>query len=657
MRKLLLGVIGLIVLIIPLTAQEEASRPIRFARQPSLSPDGKMLAFSYQGDIWTVAAEGGTATRLTIHEAHDQLPAWSPDGKWVAFSSRREGNYDVWLIPATGGKARQLTFHSADDLVSGWSPDGKQVLFTSARETTRYPSIYTVNVVTGATRLVATDEAALANAAFSPDGEFIACTRGGSWTRKGYRGSANANLMLFPAAGGAGKWLTKDPENERWALFTPDGKEVYFVSDKGGVANLWRKSVDGKRATPVTRFDDGNLFYPTMSRNGERIVFEHNFSLWSLSPPGGEPTELRIFAPSDDRTNTLRRETFTSGAQEVALSPDGKQLAFVVHGEVFVQPLSGGEATRLTDTPQREQDIAWSPDGKLLAFVSDRSGNRDLFTVDVKTKQTTQLTQTPDIAERAPQFSPDGKTIAFLQGWNGTALGVIPAEGGAVRVLVHDPAIGGVAWSPDSRWIAFHRFKSHTAGALADIFVVNVTDGTRTNITRYPVVNTRPVWSKDGKRLFFLSNRTTHTNLWSVTLQEKEEEDDREQRGTTADKGQAASQPIILDFEDIHQRARPITRIESNISNYAVAPDGKTIVFTMSQLGRSDLWRVAAEGGTPTRLTHTGETSSHLEFAPDGAKVIYLSGGSIKSLPLTASAPTTLGFSVRLDIDTRAELL
>jgi len=635
-------------------AQEEANRPIRFARTPSLSPDGRRIAFSYQGDIWTVSTEGGTAARLTLHEAHEYLPQWSPDGRWIAFSSKRDGSYDVWAIPSAGGRPKQLTLHSADDMVCGWSPDGSQVLFSSARETTRSSAIYAVTVDTRASRVVAEDDFALANASFSPDGKRVACTRGGAWTRKSYRGSANAELMLFPVSGGAGEWLSREPENERWPMFTPDGKSVYYVADRDGASNIWRRGVTGGSPSQVTRHREGGLYYPSLSANGERLVYEHDFGIRLLSIKGGEPAEVRIFAPSDDRSSPVRRETFTTGAQEAVLSPDGKQLAFVVHGEVFVQPSSGGEAARMTETPQREQDVAWSPDGKLLAVTSDRDGNTDLFVVDVKAKETRQLTRTPALAEHTPVFSPDGKTLAFVRGYNGTELCTVALEGGEPRVLVRDPILGGLAWSPDGQWIACHRFKSHSAGSLSDVFIVRVSDGSRTNVSRYPVINSGPLWAPDGKRLIFRSSRTGNTNLFALALQEEAE--DGEDAGAAGKSSEKKPVEVKIDLDDIHKRARAVTRVEGGVGDYALSPDGKTLVFSMTQLGRADLWKIPTAGGTPTRLTQTGESANNLRFDADGSRVVYLSGGAIKSLPAAGGTASTITFRARMDVDTRAEL-
>jgi tricorn protease len=655
LHKTLFILIGFFAIVTQATAQE-SPRPIRFARHPALSPDGLKLAFSYHGDIWTVASEGGTATRITIHEAHDQLPSWSPDGRWIAFSGKREGNYDIWIIPNIGGMPRQLTMHSADDLVSGWSPDGKEVLFTSSRETTRTSSLYAVSVATGKSRLVVTDDIRLDHATFTPDGRYVVTTRGGLWARKGYRGSFNSSLIRYPAQGGVGEWLVKEAENERWPQLMPDGSSFFYVSDKTGTANLWRRGFPNGRAVQVTQFKDGNLFYPTLSRNGARIAFEHDFGIWTMATRGGEPKEVKIYAPTDDRTNNVKRQTFTTGVQEALLSPNGQQIAFVVHGELFVQPAAGGDTTRLTTTPQREEDIAWSPDSKRIVFASDRDGDQDIYMVDVQTKQTKKLVSTAGVAENSPRFSPNGKSLAFLRGFNGTELSIMAAEGGEARTLVRDPSVDTYTWSPDSKWIAYGRSKSHSAGRIGDVFIVSAAGGKATNVTRYPLVNFSPEWSQDGKKLYFLSDRAGGNQVWSVSLEEEKTDDEAEPRPAPPGARQPAE--VKVDFTDIHKRARQMTRGDKDVTSYAVSPDGRTILFTTTLNGRPDLWRTTADGGQATRLTQTGEAGQGLHFAPDGTRVVYRSLGNIRSMALNvpAPAPGPVPVSVRMDIDTRAEM-
>lgn len=679
-------------------AQTSGVRPIRFAMQPTFAPDGKRIAFEYQGDIWTVSSEGGRAERFTVHEAHDYMPAWSPDGKWIAFSSNRTGNYDVWIMPAEGGKPKQLTFHSAADLVSGWTPDSKAVLFSSARETTRSSAVYSVNIDTGASRLLAQSDFPLANGVVTPDGSSIVCTKSGSWTRRGYKGSANATLVQFALSGGAGKYIVRGTDNARWAQYSPDGKTLYFVSDRDGAANLWKRQASNiaGAASEITHFTTGNLFYPSISRDGSRIVFMHDFALWATATSGrAKPKELVITAPSDDRTNPVKSQTFTSGVKEATISRDGKLLAFIVHGDIFVQPLggaggsagagsAGGEAPdnepseqaarrtrsgagsaptapvitslkRLTDTPQREQDIAWSPDGTQLAFVSDRDGNANIYTLDIKTKATKQLTRS-SATDKIPVFSPDGKTISFLRGFNGEQLITIPSGGGAEKVLAQDPDISNTVWSPDSRWIAFDRTKSHSAGTMADLFVVNVATGKSTNITRYPMVNTNPIWAPDGTALFFLSDRSTNRNLWRVNLLSEPPAAPAASEPKT-DASTKSPAEVKIDFEDIEKRAKQLTHMEGDVTAFAVAPDGASVIFSARSGEKPDVWRVSANGGSPTRITQNGEVANWMEFTPDGQQAVYLSAGTVHSLAVATGVASTVPISVKMEIDLHADLV
>lgn len=353
MRKIF--VVWLLVFATAVVAQEV--EPARFLRYPLLSPDGKRLAFSYMGDIWVVSSEGGMAVRLTVHPAHDIRPRFSPDGKWIAFNSNREGNYDIYLMPATGGRPKRLTLHSADDVLGDWSPDGRWIVFSSNRDH-RFSQIYLLEVETGYVRRLTSDETNLHSPIFSPDGRYIVFCRGGvSWWRKGYRGSANGEIWRLPISIdgeqislGKPERLTNFEGNDLFPMVAPEGR-LYFVSDRDGVFNIWRMPFAGlnekgqeQRSEQVTKHDD-RVLYPSMSRDGRLIVYEHDFSIWLLNTQSGESRRLTIYAPSDEQQNRIQRLTLTGQATEFALSPDGKQIAFVVRGEIFlVNAEKGGEA-------------------------------------------------------------------------------------------------------------------------------------------------------------------------------------------------------------------------------------------------------------------------------------------------------------------------
>lgn len=519
-----------------------ALTPIRGAHYPALSPDGKQLCFEYQGDLWTVSSEGGKAARLTVHRAYDAYPRWSPDGHWIAFSSNREGNYDIFLIPARGGEARQITFHSASDIVTDWSPDGTQILFTSAREG-RFPDLYTIRLKDGRLRRITNDQTAAWYGAFAPDGKAVVYARGRqSWTRPRYRGSANNELYAIPANGGKTTRLTKYDGWDSWPLCAPDGRTLYFVSDRDGTSNLWRmplpdgarSSVPGVQAvhlapaapTPeqITRHKGDAVRFPTLACNGSRLAYEYNFEIWTLSlnttSPSARtpehPAPIKIYAPSDRLENAVQRLTLNAGAASLSLSPDGKTLAFAARGEIWTVPAEGGDATRLTTNGSAEYAPAWSSDSTKLAFVTDRHSNLDIYLIDVKTRRQKQVTTDP-ADDINPQFSEDGRFLAYVRtGGAESGLYVVPLPTGdalmseaknlaaeAVRVGP-GPGIGSYDWSPDGNWLAYSK---RDPTSTFDLWIVPSVGGTPINVTRYPGFNSSPQWSRDGKQILFLSNR------------------------------------------------------------------------------------------------------------------------------------------------------
>ncbi len=311
-----------------LTGAAAAQEPIRFARMPDISPDGKFVAFSYLGDIWCVDAIGGVARPITTHQAHDITPVFSPDGGQIAFSSNRHGSYDVFVAPVRGGrlggKPRRLTFDSAHDLVCDWSPDGKNVLFTSTRSTSFPPALelYTVPADgSGGARRVTAFEGK--EGTYSPDGRKIAYVRGpGTWYRKGYRGSANDDIWLCDADGSNNRQLTRFNGQDGSPMWAPDGKTLYYVSEFHGTANVVKQDIDGQKPPQLVTFhkDDG-VRRARISRDGEWVVYECGADLWIASTREGIPArKLAIEVHADEKVNAEYNATFTRGASEFALN-------------------------------------------------------------------------------------------------------------------------------------------------------------------------------------------------------------------------------------------------------------------------------------------------------------------------------------------------
>lgn len=616
------------------TAPPPTAEPIRFARTPDLSPDGKLVAFSYLGDIYLVDAAGGVARPVTTHPAHDYHPVFSPDGQTIAFSSNRHGSYDIFVVPTRGGRPRRLTFDSATDIACGWTPDGKHVLFASSRDPA-FPAsggLYVVPAGGGAVRRL-TAEAK--DGAFSPRGDRLAYVRGpGAWYRKGYRGSSNDDVWLCHADGTGHRRVTTFDGQDHSPMWSPDGSTLYFVSEQNGPANLYRLSLNaapGTKPTPLTQHTDDSVRRARISRNGEKIVYECGVDLHVVSTgEGSQPHKLAIEVHADDKANPERITTFTRGATELALSPDERQLIFAVQGKLFRQKASSdARPQRLTDGPSNDHGAAWSPDGEKVVFLSDRNGHEDIYLLEGNDPEhpklaeahqfkLTQLTASRE-AKSAVSFAPDGRHMAFIRGGR---LWTMNPDGKDARVLVARSQVLDYQWSPDARWIVFSR---RDASFASELYIVPATGPTVNNpirnITRYATENRGVTWSGDGKKLAFLSDRRGTANLYVLDL---EKPPAAGSPATPARPGTAgtARPPLTIDWDDVHLRVQSIPG--GLVEEAAISPDGSKVAFRDAT--HRDLWVGSTSGGQVTRLTTGGVGPRQLRWSRRRS----LSGGSLE---------------------------
>ena len=629
------------------------NKPIRGMNWPALSPDGKTLCFVYLGDLWTVATSGGVANRLTVHEALDAYPRWSPDGKFIAFTSTRTGNADIFLVPAEGGSARQVTFNATADWVTDWSPDGAKLLFYSVRDTRSF-ALFTLDLRTLAVKRVSNDETPLRYAAWSPDGKTIAYSRAGQpWWRPWYRGSVAASTVIEDVDTGKVRTLVKTNTQQFWPLYSADGKSVYvtMIYGNGNTPNLYRVPFDGGNPVAITKYTTDAVRYPSIARNGSALAYLYNGDLYVAQPDGRDAKKVSIICHSDDKVNNQERRVVNAGANEIELSPDGKQLAMVIQGDIWLLPVAGGDAKRLTNDPANDDDIIWSPDGTKLVFMSDRENQPDVYTIDVKTKAITRLTNDAD-TEANPQWSPDGKWVSFAKAGSQPGLYIVPASGGdKPRLLAagngnnnFGQGITSHVWSPDSRWVAFARMDRFTT---TDIWVIPAVGGTAVNVTRYPDVNAQPRFTKDGRNLLFVSSRG---GLYRLPL---EREDDAPVDDTAPKpKPEDRSKNVKIDFEDIHERAKPV--LNGSVLDFAPSPDSQRVVVSTG----SGFVSVSIKGGPPTPLTAGLEIGGNIEFVPDGSRFFYtgIAGTprSLANLPGPPQSPQVVPFSAELLFDRRA---
>ncbi|MGH7172406.1 MAG: S41 family peptidase [Gemmataceae bacterium] len=662
--RTLLTILLLVLFAGPLRAQD----PIQLGRTPDISPDGKLVAFSYLGDIWIVETIGGTARAVTSHPAHDIHPVFSPDGRRIAFSSNRHGGYDIYVVPVQGGRPTRLTVDSATEMVCDWSPDGKNILYASTRGTDfpRRYELYTVPVEGGMSRRITTAEGK--EGVFSPVGDRLAYVRGpGTWYRKGYRGSSNDDIWICNADGGNNRQVTAFNGQDNSPMWSADGKTLFYVSEIHGTpANLVRLSLDsaigpasrpengGKpslKPTRVTAHKDDSVRLARMSRDGQWIVYECGADLWVVSTHAGStPRKLAIEVNADDKNNPEQLKIFTDGATEFSLTKDEKFVAFAVHGKLFrIKVGSKSKAVQMTHGSCNDHNAAWAPDGSKILFISDRNGREDLYLLESdepEHKNVTeahrfkikQLTDTSD-GEMNLSFAPNGLRVAFLRAGK---LWTMNPDGSDQKAIVSDVHVFDYDWSSDSKWFVYARRDGSFASELYIVASTGApTDKPARNVTRYATYNGDVTWSHDGKKIAFLSERRGSANLYALSLQKPAAPGYREPKGFLG-------AGLVFDWEYIHLRAQAVTSTPAYTG--AISPDGSKVAFRDTK--EHDLWVASTNGGQLTRLTYghvaprqivwskprspLSSTASELIYYLDRSGAIHqihASGGSGPALP------------------------
>ncbi|MEM6674080.1 MAG: hypothetical protein AAF726_14640, partial [Planctomycetota bacterium] len=542
----------------PLLAPQAENTPIRLPRDPAISPDGKRIAFAWQGDVWTADVGGGEATRLTIHPATDGSPHFAPDGEHVYFTSNRSGRTQIHVVPAAGGAARQITFDSNGKSLHDITSDGKHLLVSQSTDRGWHYSeggrVFLVDVE-GETPKRMLFDAGVRDAAISPDGTKVLFCRGRSnWNRKGYVGPQAMQLWLADLSTEPVTLTRLDEDRENFQnvasmepMWADDGKSYYFMSDPDGTFDVYHRALGEDEARRVTNVgaDDGSddgVAFPSLSDDGDTLLFRRRFDLVACDAKSGKCEDIELFATGDGVASPIERSR-VERAQRVAFTADGKQMAFVADRDVWVMDRILKEPVRVTETEHDETSLVFSGDGSRLYFISDAGGEADIYEVTHEqedgiwwiAEEFTIRQVTDDAAvESGLDRSPNGSHIAYVKG---TDLFVMDDDGSDHRRVAEMWSSPGFDWSPDGKWITF---ETQDDDYNSDVHIVPL-DGTREpfNLSRHPDRDGSPVWSGDGKRIAWVGRRDgDEADIWWVEL--TKESDEATERDETLEKALAA---------------------------------------------------------------------------------------------------------------------
>ncbi|GHB49924.1 S41 family peptidase [Mongoliitalea lutea] len=507
-----------------------AQQAPQWLRYPSISPDGRLIAFTYKGDIYTVPSQGGKAVQLTFHEAHDFMPVWSKDGQSIAFASDRYGNFDVYIMPVQGGNATRLTYHSNDEMPYSFSSDGAHVIFGGVRQdlaehrqypTGSQPELYKVPVKGGRVDQVWTIPAEYVSVSQDGSKMLYHDKKGGEneWRKKHQSGIAR-DIWVYDQASNSHQMLTTFYGEDRNPVFAPNGSEFFYLSEENGNFNVWKASLaNPANKQALTDLKDFPVRFLSIASDG-LMSFSYDGQLYTMRE-GAQPQLVEVSLTTQAISNSDSFITINGEVREMSLSPDGKEIAFISRGEVFVTSVDGALTKRITTTPEAERFVQFAPDGKSIIYAAERDGKWQILqTKRVREKEepfffaSTLLNEevlvSKDVDVYQPKLSPDGKKLAYVE--NRKNLVVMDLATKASITLMDDTQLYHMqdgdqffSWSPDSKWLLA---EYNPTMANGEIVLLDVT-GKRPmeNISQNGFRDYRPKWVNGGKQIIWFSNR------------------------------------------------------------------------------------------------------------------------------------------------------
>ncbi|MGK0326469.1 MAG: Tol biopolymer transport system component, partial [Polaribacter sp.] len=692
----------------------------QWLRHSTISPDGTQIAFTYKGDIYKVNSNGGNAQQLTYHSAHDYKAVWNKDGSKIAFASNRYGNFDIYVMNSNGGQATRLTFHSNDEHPYSFSANDKEVVFGAIRQDAanhrQYPhgsqsELYSVPVKTGKVSQLLTIPAE--EIKFSRDGKIMMYQdkKGGEneW-RKHHTSSITRDLWTYNTKTAEHTMITSNHAEDRQPVFSEDEKSVYFLSERNGNFNVHKLSLENQnKVEQLTKFKLHPVRFLSMG-NGI-LSFGYDGELFTMRE-GEKPKKVSVHILTQDKENIDKFISVNGGINEMSISPNGKEIAFIARGEVFVTSIDKSFTKRITNTPERERFVSWGPKGESLIYSSERNGKWSVFKTKKTRKEEPFFYAATLIKEEVlidnkldnylAQYSPNGKKIAFIEGRR--TLKIIDVKSKKEVTLLTPKDLFHMrdgdkyfTWSPDSKWLLVDWSKTLSN---SEVLLMAADGSKRVNLNESGYYDSSPKWVNGGKQMIWFSNRNglksyatsgrSQSDVYSMSfaqdawdefnlsdedyklmeaIKEVEKKSKEKEEKAKKEKNKGAEKetdtlkkdkkkdvkPLTFDWDNMKERTKRLTIHSSKLGDAVLSKKGDKLYYLASFEGKSNLWSTDLRTKETKMLMKLDTGFGNLEWDAEMKNLYLLSGGKITKLNPETSKSKGVVIKGEIELDAYAE--
>jgi len=713
MKKELFAIQFIILLSFSVFAQ---GQPL-WMRYPAISPDGNTIVFTYKGNLFKVPASGGDAIPLTLSDSYEFMPVWAPDGKSIAFASDRHGNFDIFVMPIQGGEAKRLTFFSGGEYPSSFTSDSKSILFHSTImdlntniqfPRRRFTELYTVPSAGGRTEQILSTPAQMA--VYNKGGDKILYQdRTGIeniW-RKHHQSSTTRDIWIYDKTSGSHKKLTEFPGEDLNPVFSQDEQEIYYLSEQDSKnINIFKMSVSEPGKTQkITSYDKHPVRFLSVSAN-DKLCYGYNGEIY-VKDKAKEAIKVNIRIAFDGLDNISEFKKMSSGIREMNVSPNGKEIVFVVRGEVFVTSVEYNTTKQITNTPEQERSVSFSPDGKAILYAGERNGSWNVYQTKIVDKDETSFVRSVLLKEELviataneefqPAFSPDGKEVAYIE--NRTTLKVVNLETKKTR-QIYDGKLNysysdgdqWYDWSPDGKWFLVQFSPNHPF--MNDAGLVDAQGSQKIiNLTPSGYNDNTPKWMLDGKMMLWFNDKRgyrshgswgSHYDVYGMfftqeaydefklskeefeVLENKKKEDKKNDGEKDKKKGKKSKKddkdkkdeeldPIKIELTGINDRKVRLTINSSSISDAILTKDGEKLYYLARFEKGFDLWEHKLRKNETKLVTKLTGFGGSMKMDKKGENLFLISGGKILKFSTKDNSKKPISYSAEMILNRTAE--